>query len=425
MAYADLAHEELLALKAELEEAYGELKARNLKLNMARGKPGGEQLKLSLPMLDCVTSDGDLIASDGTDCCNYGVLDGIPEAKTFMAEMMDHDPANVCVFGNSSLNIMYDLVAGGVLYGYSGEPAWKDQGTIKWLCPSPGYDRHFRICETLGMELIPIELRADGPDMDKVEELVADPAVKGIWCVPQYSNPTGTTYSDEVVKRLASMPVAAKDFRIFWDNAYCVHDLYDETERRERVLDIARTCVAAGNPDRYFKFASTSKVTLPGAGIAAVAASADNIAVIRKRIGTETVGYDKLNQLRHVKFLKDRAGLDEHMKKHAAIIRPKFELVVNTLAAELGETGATWSTPNGGYFISFDGAPNTAQRTVQLAKEAGVVMTGAGATWPYGKDPLDRNIRIAPTLPPLEELEQALEVFCCSAKLATVESLLA
>ncbi|WP_350453972.1 aminotransferase class I/II-fold pyridoxal phosphate-dependent enzyme [Slackia heliotrinireducens] len=425
MAYADLAHEELLALKAELEEAYGELKARNLKLNMARGKPGGEQLKLSLPMLDCVTSDGNLIASDGTDCCNYGVLDGIPEAKTFMAEMMDHDPANVCVFGNSSLNIMYDLVAGGVLYGYSGEPAWKDQGTIKWLCPSPGYDRHFRICETLGMELIPIELKADGPDMDKVEELVADPAVKGIWCVPQYSNPTGTTYSDEVVKRLASMPVAAKDFRIFWDNAYCVHDLYDETERRERVLDIARTCVAAGNPDRYFKFASTSKVTLPGAGIAAVAASADNIAVIRKRIGTETVGYDKLNQLRHVKFLKDRAGLDEHMKKHAAIIRPKFELVVKTLAAELGDTGATWSTPNGGYFISFDGAPNTAQRTVQLAKEAGVVMTGAGATWPYGKDPLDRNIRIAPTLPPLEELEQALEVFCCSAKLATVESLLA
>ncbi len=423
MSYTDLSREELDALHHALQEEYAAHCAKGLSLNMARGKPGADQLALSLPMLDALPSDANLFAEDGTDCRNYGVMDGIPEAKRLMASIMDHDSANVCVFGNSSLNIMYDLMCHGMLYGYLGDAAWKTLDGVKWICPSPGYDRHFAICEQLGIEMIPVRMTETGPDMDEVERIAAsDESVKGIWCVPQYSNPTGAVYSDETVRRLARMECVAHDFRIFWDNAYCVHHLYEE--RKAHVADIAAACEAAGNPDRYFKFASTSKVTFPGAGIAAVASSAANIAQIKKRIGIQTVGYDKLNQLRHVRFLRDADGVAEHMRKHAAIIRPKFELVLRMLEEGLAEVGATWSTPAGGYFVSFDGLPNTAKRTVELAKQAGVTMTGAGATWPYKRDPQDSNIRIAPTLPPLDELEQAMEVFVCCVKLASVEALL-
>lgn len=425
MSYAELNHAELSALKQSLEQEYARHCAKELSLNMARGKPAAAQLELSLPLLDAVDASSSLFAEDGTDCRNYGVMDGIPEAKRLMAAIMDHDPSNVCVFGNSSLNIMYDLVSHGFLHGYLGNSPWRELDGVSWLCPVPGYDRHFAITELLGIKMIPIRMDENGPDMDEIEALVRkDDTIKGIWCVPQYSNPGGVTYSDETVNRLASMPCAAPDFRIFWDNAYCVHHLYET--RQAHVADIAEACEKAGNPDRYFKFASTSKVTFPGAGIAAVAASEDNIAEIKKRVGIQTVGYDKLNQLRHVRFFKDLQGVRAHMEKHAAIIRPKFELVARMLEEDLKETGcASWSNPDGGYFISFEGLPNTAKRTVSLAKAAGVTMTGAGATWPYKNDPEDSNIRIAPTLPPLEELEAAMEVFVCCAKLAAVESLLA
>ena len=301
MAYADLDRAQLEELARSLEQEYARHCAKGLNLNMARGKPSAAQLELSLPLLDAVRADADLFAEDGTDCRNYGTMDGIAEAKRLMGAVMDHDPACVCVFGNSSLNIMFDLVTCGMMHGYRGAAPWKDLDGVKWLCPVPGYDRHFAITESYGIEMIPVALREDGPDMDEVERLVAnDPSIKGIWCVPQYSNPSGITYGDETVRRLASMPCAAEDFRIFWDNAYCVHHLYEK--RAAHVADIARACEAAGNPDRYFKFASTSKVTFPGAGIAAVAASAENIAEIKKRVGIQTVGYDKLNQLRHVRF---------------------------------------------------------------------------------------------------------------------------
>lgn len=425
MSYAELNHAELSALKQSLEQEYARHCAKELSLNMARGKPAAAQLELSLPLLDAVDASSNLFAEDGTDCRNYGVMDGIPEAKRLMAAIMDHDQNNVCVFGNSSLNIMYDLVSHGFLHGYLGNTPWRELDGVSWLCPVPGYDRHFAITELLGIKMIPVRMDENGPDMDEIEALVRkDDTIKGIWCVPQYSNPGGVTYSDETVDRLASMPCAAPDFRIFWDNAYCVHHLYET--RQAHVADIAEACEKAGNPNRYFKFASTSKVTFPGAGIAAVAASGDNIAEIKKRIGIQTVGYDKLNQLRHVRFFKDLQGVRVHMEKHAAIIRPKFELVARMLEDGLKDTGcASWSNPDGGYFISFEGLPNTAKRTVSLAKTAGVTMTGAGATWPYKNDPADSNIRIAPTLPPLEELEAAMEVFICCAKLAAVESLLA
>lgn len=425
MSYAELNHAELSALKQSLEQEYARHCAKELSLNMARGKPAAAQLELSLPLLDAVDASSNLFAEDGTDCRNYGVMDGIPEAKRLMAAIMDHDQNNVCVFGNSSLNIMYDLVSHGFLHGYLGNTPWRELDGVSWLCPVPGYDRHFAITELLGIKMIPVRMDENGPDMDEIEALVRkDDTIKGIWCVPQYSNPGGVTYSDETVDRLASMPCAAPDFRIFWDNAYCVHHLYET--RQAHVADIAEACEKAGNPNRYFKFASTSKVTFPGAGIAAVAASGDNIAEIKKRIGIQTVGYDKLNQLRHVRFFKDLQGVRVHMEKHAAIIRPKFELVARMLEDGLKDTGcASWSNPDGGYFISFEGLPNTAKRTVSLAKAAGVTMTGAGATWPYKNDPADSNIRIAPTLPPLEELEAAMEVFICCAKLAAVESLLA
>lgn len=424
MAFQDMDTEQLESARRELEAQHAAFAAKGLSLNMARGKPSSEQLELSLGMLDVLGSDANLFAEDGTDCRNYGVCTGIPEARRLMGEMMGHDPQHVCVFGNSSLNIMYDLVCHGYVHGYLGNAPWKDQGEVKWLCPVPGYDRHFAITQSFGIEMIPIACSQDGPDMDEVERLAGqDASIKGIWCVPQYSNPTGITYSDETVERLARMECAADDFRIFWDNAYCVHHL---GASRRRVLDIAAACEKAGNPDRYFKFASTSKVVFSGAGIAAVAASADGIAEISKRIGIQTVGYDKLNQLRHVRFFKDLAGIEAHMEKHAAIIAPKFKMVEDMLAAELSGTGCgCWTEPEGGYFISFTGIDGTAKRTVELARSAGVVMTKAGATWPYGNDPHDSNIRIAPTLPSADELHRAMEVFTCCVKLAAVEAILA
>lgn len=424
--YADLSAAELETLRGQLEEEYAGFKAKGLKLNMARGKPAAAQLDLSMPMLDILASDADYRSEDGTDCRNYGVLDGLPEAKALMASMLDDEADNVIVFGNASLNIMYDAVARCWTFGTLGAAPWCTLDTVKWLCPSPGYDRHFGVTEAFGIEMITVPMLADGPDMDEIERLVAeDESIKGIWCVPKYSNPGGVTYSDEVVERLANMECAAEDFRIFWDNAYCVHHLYEDVAEQDHLLDIGDACIEAGNPDRYFKFASTSKVTFPGAGISAMAASPENIAEIKKRMGVQTIGYDKLNQLRHVRFFQDEDDLAAHMAKHAAIVRPKFELVCEKLEAGLAHTGCgSWSNPRGGYFISFDAPEGTAKRIVGLAKEAGVVMTGAGATYPYKNDPADSNIRIAPTLPPLEELEEAMDVFVCCVKLAAVEKLL-
>ena len=424
--YADLSAAELTTLQAHLEEEYAGFKAKGLKLNMARGKPAAAQLDLSMPMLDVLSSDAEYKSEDGTDCRNYGVVDGLPEAKKFMAIMLDDEPENVIVFGNASLNIMYDAVTRCWAFGTLGSTPWVRLDTVKWICPVPGYDRHFGVTEAFGIEMINVAMLADGPDMDEVERLAAsDDSIKGIWCVPKYSNPGGVTYSDEVVTRLAEMECAADDFRIFWDNAYCVHHLYDDEAEQDQLLDIGSACIEAGNPHRYFKFASTSKVTFPGSGISAMSASPENISEIKQRMSMQTIGHDKLNQLRHVRFLKDREGLAAHMAKHAAIVRPKFELVCGKLADGLEGTGCgSWSDPRGGYFVSFDAPAGTAQRIVGLAKDAGVVMTGAGATYPYKDDPNDSNIRIAPTLPPLEELEAAMDVFVCCVKLAAVERLL-
>ena len=425
MSYLDLSLPELKDALTQVTDEYDAFCALDLKLNMARGKPSREQIALSLPLLDTLTSQSDLYAQDGTDCANYGVMDGIVEAKQLMGAMMQQDPNLVCVCGNASLNIMYDLVNMGAMRGFNGHTPWNKLDHVRWLCPVPGYDRHFSIIEAFGFEMIPIPLNESGPDMDMVEELVShDASIKGIWCVPQYSNPSGVTYSDETVSRLASMPCAAPDFKIFWDNAYCVHHLSDDVQ--DHVADIAQACALAHTDTRYLKFASTSKITLPGAGIAAVGACKENIDAIRKHLSVQTVGYDKINQLRHVRFLRDLDGITEQMHKHALIIKPKFDAVDAILTNELTGTGiASWTHPHGGYFISFNGLDNTAKRTVELASHAGVVLTGAGATWPYKQDPHDNNIRIAPTLPPLEELEQAMHVFVCCVKRAALEELIA
>ena len=425
--YAQMTTEELQSELASLQDTYNGFKAKGLSLNMARGKPASSQLDLSMPMLDIMTSASDPHAADGSDLRNYGVLDGLPEAKELMASMLEDAPANVIVFGNSSLNIMYDTIARLWMFGTQGSTPWCKLDSVKFICPVPGYDRHFGVTQEFGIEMIPVPMNEDGPDMDAVEKLAAeDASVKGIWCVPKYSNPGGVTYSDEVVRRLASMKTAAEDFRIMWDNAYTVHHLSADPTQQDQLLDIAKACAEAGTTERYYKFASTSKVTLPGAGIAAMAASPANIAEVKKRMGVQTIGHDKINQMRHVLFLKDAQGIAEHMAKHAAIIAPKFELVLSKLESGLTECGVgTWTKPRGGYFVSFDAAEGTAKRVVALAKEAGVTMTGAGATWPYKNDPQDSNIRIAPTLPPLEELDQALDVFVVCVKLAAVEKLLA
>ena len=422
--YTEMRKEELLALKGDLEKQYEDAKALNLALDMSRGKPAAAQLDLSMPMMSLLNEDSVLKAENGTDCRNYGVLDGIPEAKKLMADMVGAKPENVIVYGNSSLNIMYDTIVRSMLHGVLGSTPWCKLDKVKFLCPVPGYDRHFAITESFGIEMISIPMTENGPDMDMVEKYVQeDKAVKGIWCVPKYSNPQGISYSDETVRRFAALKPAAKDFRIFWDNAYCVHHIYEE--KQDEILNILEECEKAGNPDMVYQFASTSKVTFPGSGVAAISTSTANIADIKKNMTLQTIGHDKINQLRHVKFLKDADGIKAHMKKQADIIRPKFEAVLEVLDKELGGLGiATWTKPNGGYFISFETLDGCAKAVVGKCKEAGVVMTGAGATFPYGKDPKDSNIRIAPTLPTPEELSKAADLFVLCVKLVSVEKLL-
>ena len=425
--YDQMTKEELLQEQEKLQKEYKGFEEAGLQLNMARGKPERAQLDLSMPMMDLLDSKSDCRAEDGTDCRNYGELDGIPEAKQLMAEIMECRPEQVIVFGNASLNVMFDAVARYMLHGVCGGTPWCQQGKVKFLCPVPGYDRHFAVTECLGIEMINVPLGEDGPDMDLVEQLVgSDPLIKGIWCVPKYANPTGISYSDEVVRRFAMMKTAADDFRIFWDNAYCVHHLYEEADKQDQILNILDECEAAGNPDRVLEFASTSKITFAGAGISAMAASENNLNDARRVMTIQTIGYDKLNQLRHVLFLKDRAGVDAHMMKHAAIMRPKFEKVEQMLSEEITPLGiGSWVSPRGGYFISFNTLPGCAKRTVALSKQAGVVLTGAGAPFPYGKDPEDSVIRLAPSFPGMDELIEATKIFICSVKLASVEKYLA
>lgn len=424
MQYNDMSKEELLVLKESLNKEYAEAKAKGLALDMSRGKPSAKQLDVSLGLLDTINSSSDLKSLDGTDCRNYGVLDGIPEAKKLMADMMGTTPDHVIVYGNASLNIMYDQISRAYTHGILGNTPWCKLDKVKFLCPVPGYDRHFAITERFGIEMINIPMSESGPDMGMVEEYVSkDASVKGIWCVPKYSNPQGYTYSEETVKRMAALKPAAEDFRIFWDNAYVIHDLYDDN--KDEIADIISECEKAGNPDMVFEFASTSKVSFPGSGIAALATSANNIADIKKQLTIQTIGHDKLNQLRHVRFFKDINGLKEHMRKHAEFIRPKFEAVESVLEEELSGLGiGSWTEPKGGYFISFDAMDGCAKAIVAKCKEAGVKLTGAGATFPYGKDPKDSNIRIAPSFPTPEEMKQAADLFVLCIKLVSVEKLL-
>ena len=424
MQYNDMSKEELLALKESLNKEYAEAKAKGLALDMSRGKPSAKQLDVSLGLLDTINSSSDLKALDGTDCRNYGVLDGIPEAKKLMADMMGTTPDHVIVYGNASLNIMYDQISRAYTHGILGNTPWCKLDKVKFLCPVPGYDRHFAITERFGIEMINIPMSESGPDMGMVEESVSnDASVNGIWSVPKYSNPQGYTYSEETVKRMAALKPAAEDFRIFWDNAYVIHDLYDD--KKDEIADIISECEKAGNPDMVFEFASTSKVSFPGSGIAALATSANNIADIKKQLTIQTIGHDKLNQLRHVRFFKDINGLKEHMRKHAEFMRPKFEAVESVLEEELGGLGiGSWTEPKGGYFISFEAMDGCAKAIVAKCKEAGVKLTGAGATFPYGKDPKDSNIRIAPSFPTPEEMKQAADLFVLCVKLVSVEKLL-
>ncbi len=423
-AYKEMSRDELLTLKAALEEAYKQEEAKGLSLNMARGKPGMSQLTLSMPMLDVINSQSDMNTLLGNDTRNYGDLDGIGECRKLMADMMSVEKDNVVVCGNSSLNIMYDTVSRSVTHGVNGSTPWCKLDKVKFLCPVPGYDRHFKITEYFGIEMVNIPLYDDGPDMDLVEKYVnTDPAVKGIWCVPKYSNPTGISYSDEVVRRFANLKPAAEDFRIYWDNAYCIHHLYDD--KQDEILNILQECEKAGNPNMVYIFASTSKISFPGSGISAIATSLENIEYIKSQMTIQTIGHDKINQLRHTRFFKNIDGLKAHMKKHADLLRPKFEAVLNTLDRELsGLEIGSWIEPRGGYFISFDALPGCAKSIVAKCKALGVVLTGAGATFPYGKDPQDSNIRIAPSFPTPEEMQQAAEIFVLCVKLASVEKLL-
>ena len=422
--YLEMTREELLREQTAVRAEYEEYKARGLQLDMSRGKPSKAQLELSNGLMDVLTSSSDMTSVSGVDCRNYGVLDGIIEARHLLAEMSEVPEKNILIYGNSSLNVMFDTVARAMSMGVCGHTPWAKQGTIKFLCPVPGYDRHFGITEFFGIEMINVPLLKTGPDMDMVEELVSkDPQIKGIWSGPKYSNPTGISYSDETVLRFAHLKPAAPDFRIFWDNAYSIHHLYEDDQ--DVILELLTECEKAGNPDLVYKFISTSKVSFPGSGIAAMAASPANLEDARKAMFYQTIGHDKLNQLRHARFFKNLDGMHEHMKKHAAILRPKFEAVLDTLDSELGglEIGE-WVRPKGGYFIAFDSLDGCAKRIVALAKEAGVIMTGAGATFPYGKDPRDRNIRIAPSYPEPDELAVAAQIFVRCVKLASLEKLL-
>ena len=422
-AYNDLSREELQKEYEGVKADFSALKAQELKLNMARGKPGKAQLDMVSDILT-VLSEPDQCRSDGIDVRNYGELSGLPAAKKLFAELLGCKPEECFIGGNASLTLMYDLIAKAYTHGLlHSEKPWCKLDTVKWLCPAPGYDRHFKITQSFGFEMITIPMTPAGPDLDMVEELVKDPAVKGMWCVPKYSNPDGIIYSDETVRRIAGLRPAAPDFTLMWDNAYCVHEFDGDFVPFDDILTL---CREAGNADMVFEFASTSKITLPGAGVSVMAASVDNQKYMETLLSVQTISYDKVNQLRHVLFLQDKAHTLELMKKHAAIMLPKFRCVLRHLDEQIAPLGiASWQRPKGGYFVSVNTVPGLAKRTLALCKEAGVVMTGAGATFPYGVDPQDSNIRIAPSLPPVEELEKAMEVFCTSLKLAALEQKLA
>lgn len=418
--YLEMSREEQLKEFAVVKAEYERLRSLHLSLDMSRGKPGFDNMDLSEEMFDLVGNDTGFKNIDGIDCRNYGGLDGLRELKVLFGDLLGLDPDQIIVGGNSSLNMMFDTIAQAMTHGLGGEP-WAKQGNIKFLCPVPGYDRHFAITEYFGFELIPIEMDENGPDMDLVEEYVKDPSVKGIWCVPKYSNPEGITYSDEVVRRFAALKPAAKDFRIFWDNAYAVHDLYDEGEE---LLNIYDECVKAGNPDLPIIFASTSKITFPGAGVAIEAGSPNNVAILKGRMSFQTIGPDKLNQLRHARMFESADALKEHMKGHAALLRPKFECVLSELESKIGGTGiAHWTNPKGGYFISLYVLEGCAKRVEKLCANAGLVLTPAGSAYPHGFDPKDSNLRIAPTYPNAAEMKTAATVLCTAVKYAALEKL--
>lgn len=415
---------ELQDLLLSLNKKYDDYVSQKLKLNMERGVPCIEQLDISQEMLSFPGVNDSCNTLEGLDCRNYGLVDGIPEAKVLFAEMLEVSPKEVIIGGNSSLSMMYDSIARAMMFGvYGGAGPWSKLPSVKFLCPSPGYDRHFAITELFNMEMITIEMKHDGPDMDVIEKLVADDdSIKGIWCTPKYSNPDGITYSDEVVGRIANMKTKAADFRIIWDNAYTVHHLTDKPDSLKNIMD---ACKEAGNPDRVLIFGSTSKITFPGAGIAVMAASENNVGLIKKQMGIKTIGPDKINQLRHVHFLKNMQGIEDQMRKHAKILKPKFDMVLDLLESELGDKKiASWNKPNGGYFISFNTLPGCAKASVKMAADAGVAITPAGATFPYRKDPLDRNIRIAPTKPPVGELKTAMEFLCTCVQIVSINKLL-
>lgn len=421
--YSEMDKTQLTEEYQKLNQEYSSYQARGLSLNMARGKPGKEQLDLSNDMLNILTPETVFQTEDNPECRNYGGLSGIIEAKRLFADILEVAPENIFVGGNSSLNMMFDTIACMMELGCGDKP-WNQQGKIKFLCPAPGYDRHFGVTEYFGIEMITVPMTETGPDMDIVEKLVAeDASIKGIWCVPKYSNPQGITYSDNTVKRFAALKPAAKDFRIMWDNAYIIHDINNTPDKLLNIFDELKK---NHNEDMVFEFCSTSKISFPGAGVAALAASENNLKLLTKRYNFQTIGFDKLNMLRHVLYFKNLDGVLAHMQKHRAILEPRFKMVTDMLQNQLSEYGvASWTNPNGGYFVSVDVTEGCAKRVVQLCKEAGVVLTGAGATYPYGKDPKDSNIRIAPTYPPVEELKIAMEVFCISAKLAALEKFIA
>ena len=422
--YVEMTKEELNEELKKLEARYKKYQAESMHLDMSRGKPCQEQLDLSMAMMDVLKPSSDLTCDDGTDCRNYGQLTGIEEARVLLGDMMENNPKDIIIYGNSSLNVMFDTISRAWTHGVMGNTPWCRQKEVKFLCPVPGYDRHFSITEYFGIKMIPVPMTPSGPDMDIVEKAVeSDESIKGIWCVPKYSNPQGISYSDETVRRFARLRPAAKDFRIFWDNAYGMHHLYDD--RQDHIIEILAECKRAGNPDLVYKFASTSKITFPGSGIAALATSPNNMVDFVTNLKIQTLGHDKVNQLRHTRFFGDIHGMVEHMRKHADIIRPKFEMVEHILEQNLGSLDVgTWTNPLGGYFIMFDSMPGCAKDIVARAKKAGVILTPAGSTWPYKKDINDSNIRIAPTFPSMKELEKAMEVFTVCVRISSIKKIL-